>query len=85
MERFVLEGRKLNGPPAAREVNATLKQRQLEDEYVQHSYLFIVLSRLYSSTVIPGFSSWLPLYSRSLFVTKAAHTCQIIRGYHTAV
>jgi len=32
MERFVLEGRKLNGPPAAREVNATLKQRELEDQ-----------------------------------------------------
>ena len=34
MERFVLEGRKLNGPPAAREVNATLKQRTMEDECV---------------------------------------------------
>jgi len=38
MERFVLEGRKLNGPPAAREVNATLKQHSLEEQYVQHIY-----------------------------------------------
>jgi len=44
MERFVLEGRKLNGPPAAREVNATLKHRGLEDEYVQHACLFIVIA-----------------------------------------
>jgi len=42
MERFVLEGRKLNGPPAAREVNATLKQRGLEHQYVRRCYLFIV-------------------------------------------
>jgi len=40
MERFVLEGRKLNGPPAAREVNATLKQRTMEDECV----LFVMLT-----------------------------------------
>lgn len=33
MERFVLEGRKLNGVPAAREVNATLKQHSLEDRF----------------------------------------------------
>jgi len=41
MERFVLEGRKLNGPPAAREVNATLKQKGLEDQYVSVCYLLI--------------------------------------------
>ena len=47
MEKFVLQGRKLNGPPAAREVYATLKQHQLEDEYVAHThtYLLIVLSQ----------------------------------------
>jgi len=46
MERFVLEGRKLNGPPAAREVNATLKQRQLEDQYVTYNLsLFINFKR----------------------------------------
>ena len=47
MERFVLEGRKLNGPPAAREVNTILKRRELEHEYVQSIYLFIARSRDY--------------------------------------
>jgi len=51
MERFVLEGRKLNGPPAAREVNATLKQHHLEDEYAHLlTYLlteYSVVARLF--------------------------------------
>ena len=42
MEKFVLQGRKLNGPPAAREVYATLKQHQLEDEYVPHTHTYLL-------------------------------------------
>jgi len=33
IERIVLEGRKLNGPPAAREVYTALKKLNLEDQY----------------------------------------------------
>jgi len=44
MEKFVLQGRKLNGPPAAREVYATLKQHQLEEEYVPHTLTYLLIA-----------------------------------------
>jgi len=45
MERFVLEGRKLNGPPAAREVNTILKRRELEHEYAR-AFTYLLLGHV---------------------------------------
>jgi len=54
MEKIILEGRQLNGPPAAREVNAFLKSQNLEDQYVVDTYMLFssVNSRIINYTLI---------------------------------